>query len=313
MAAWDIPDAWFSPLSSTPLDWHGGGSTWWTEEAFLLPAAASDHVSLSHTSLSEARSLLAFDTVTTSEKGIFNLETIRSHLEPLVIERTGGELAANLEALCLTSSHVILVRLFFFCAYLSSNGLMSDRKTDSLVEWISQNGYIFLLGRIFRSRSLTAEVFIGNIFVSAARLGAIEMLKYLIQIGVNVNAVSGQYDRTTALSAAIVAGHSISLVELLVEAGADPNVQLFYSTHIQSAIYRKTDGPRIVDMLLKVGADPNEGPTFDGSPPLRDAVDQDSVEIVNSLLEAGADPNALFHDGKYDTVLQAAFTRAGRR
>jgi len=81
----------------------------------------------------------------------------------------------------------------------------------------------------------------------------------------------------------------LELVEVLLRAGADPNVQ----TPVGTAIYHAAaqGAAAIVDMLLAAGADPNPGPKRSVFTPLAFAVLSGNTEVARTLLKAGANPD----------------------
>ena len=82
---------------------------------------------------------------------------------------------------------------------------------------------------------------------------------------------------------------STSIVELLLEAGADPNGRepTTGRTALHEAV-RPGVGP--VRLLLAGGADPNAR-SDDGSTPLHECAVYSAVEVAHELLTAGADPS----------------------
>ncbi|WP_353287875.1 ankyrin repeat domain-containing protein [Wolbachia endosymbiont (group B) of Gerris lacustris] len=87
-----------------------------------------------------------------------------------------------------------------------------------------------------------------------------------------------------------------SILELLLENGADPNIKLL---HNQASLYYYTviDDSRIVELLLQYGADPNMLDR-NGRNPLSPALFCNDDSTVEVLLKYGCNPNMLDRDGK---------------
>ena len=83
--------------------------------------------------------------------------------------------------------------------------------------------------------------------------------------------------------------NSVALVELLLDAGADPNGSWGLVTPLHHAA-ENTTNPQVLEALLAVGADPNAKTTL--GTPLHIAIDRCRQLLVRALLEYGADPNA---------------------
>ena len=95
------------------------------------------------------------------------------------------------------------------------------------------------------------------------------------------------------------------VTELLLDAGADPNILTRQS--VSAIDYATFDGHiDIIHRLVAAGADPNGG--GDGTwTPLHHAVLYGNVELVEILLVAGADPTLVNTDG--ETAAQVARSR----
>ncbi|CAG8262886.1 unnamed protein product [Penicillium salamii] len=139
--------------------------------------------------------------------------------------------------------------------------------------------------------------------LQAASFGGYESLvEILLQAGADVNAQGGEYGN--ALQAAALNG-SPETVQILLGAGADVNAQGGeYGNALQAAAWRGS--PEIVQILLGAGADVNvQGGEYGNA--LQAAAYNGSPETVQILLGAGADVNAL--GGEYGNALQAAAWR----
>ena len=96
--------------------------------------------------------------------------------------------------------------------------------------------------------------------------------------------------------------NSVALVELLLEAGSDPNGSWGAVSPLHHAAEHTTN-PQVLEALLAVGADPNARIALDTTP-LHIAIERCRQILVRPLLEHGADPNA--KTGLDETPLEAA-------
>jgi len=136
----------------------------------------------------------------------------------------------------------------------------------------------------------------GASLYAAARMGDIEIVHWMFDYGVDVNATLPTGE--TALMGAIVDAKSLDTVELLLSRGADLHR---VSDRGLTALKAAVKHPALVRRLLDLGADPDAG--F-GETALMLAVRYGSEETIKMLLDAGADVNAVTVDG--DTVLRIA-------
>ena len=142
----------------------------------------------------------------------------------------------------------------------------------------------------------------GSRLYYACYVGLLAPAQDLIDKGADVNAKGGYYNY--ALSAASAGGHR-EIVELLLDKGADVNVEEGggYSNALSAA---SAGGHReVVKLLLDKGADVNKegGGSFYGNA-LSAASAGGHREVVELLLDKGADVNA--QGGYYSNALEAA-------
>lgn len=137
---------------------------------------------------------------------------------------------------------------------------------------------------------------------SAAYQGKVDLVRSLIQEGVNIEAPNE--NDWTALMSATARGH-LAVVQLLLAAGAKvdaarPSGETALS---EAAYWGKAD---ILRLLIAAGADPNRQNQC-GMTPLMGALAFNSIEATQILLDAGADPNPRNDYGK--TALDLALDR----
>ncbi len=128
--------------------------------------------------------------------------------------------------------------------------------------------------------------------IAAIRNGDVATVKAAIAEGANVNATTGA--NISAVELAVVNGADTTMLELLLRAGANPNVvdapnntPLMISLLEPGVISHKG----AAEMLLKYGADVNFTDRI-GTTALHHAVDLDAVEFIDLLLKNGANVNA---------------------
>ncbi|KAJ8612818.1 hypothetical protein CTAYLR_002040 [Chrysophaeum taylorii] len=141
---------------------------------------------------------------------------------------------------------------------------------------------------------------IGKEFEAAVQAGDVEAIRSWLDAGFDVEASALPEVRRlgyTPLINAVVYRHP-SVLELLLERGADPDVRSIWMTSpLSIAAHCKPDDPvaidrclECVDLLLAYGADIN-GRTDDGWTPLFHAARARNMKILHHLLANGADPN----------------------
>lgn len=119
-----------------------------------------------------------------------------------------------------------------------------------------------------------------------------ELLQLLAEAGADPNDVDGFHN--TALGHAVT-DYPPEIVKALLNLGADPNQE---STHLLPLVYVAYDEDiECVQELLGHGADPNH-PQWNGVIPLHAAVRHGQPLVTKLLLEAGGDPRIAGPDGK---------------
>lgn len=139
----------------------------------------------------------------------------------------------------------------------------------------------------------------------AAEKGSEEIVRMLLDAGADPNLQNKKCE--TALMLAIPKRHK-DIVAILLDKGADPNLEsegkytaLTYA--IQAANWSSLEFKEIIAMLLAKGANPNLQNDY-GKTPLMYAVLRHAKEVVEMLLNAGADIN--LQDDEFQTALMYA-------
>ncbi|KAH8592686.1 ankyrin repeat-containing domain protein [Bisporella sp. PMI_857] len=166
----------------------------------------------------------------------------------------------------------------------------------------------------------------GTALQIAVRIGAINLIQFLLNAGANVNAPAGNSSKRTVLQEAVKA-NDVGLVRFLLENHADVNSPAghFYGrTALQQAIELEGSKSRlqaeiqleeqrlnVVKLLMKKGADINAPPAdIGGRTALQAAAaaatENSSIKLMQHLVDAGADVNGPAGAEKGLTALQGA-------
>jgi len=134
-----------------------------------------------------------------------------------------------------------------------------------------------------------------TILMAASNAGKIEIVKYLVKNGADINLNDESEYGGSALFNASAEGH-LEIVKYLVDNGADINLQV---TTGSTALMMASDDIEIVKYLIENGADVNIQ-NYEGTTALVWASsikrnELKSLELIKYLIENGADVN--LHDG----------------
>ncbi|KAI8711507.1 Clr5 domain-containing protein [Fusarium sp. LHS14.1] len=127
---------------------------------------------------------------------------ISSSLEEITIDRHDGDLVHHLKRLSTASGQEAVFQLLRYTVYLSSNNLLSDKKTDKLLRWIIESGHLWTLESLLGSTLPTTKIFASNLLVGAARLGEVNLVKALLAKGFDPNILAGMPEKRTPLEVA---------------------------------------------------------------------------------------------------------------
>ncbi|WP_017659799.1 ankyrin repeat domain-containing protein [Baaleninema simplex] len=139
----------------------------------------------------------------------------------------------------------------------------------------------------------------------AVEIKWIEGLRVLIEAGANVNFQRTPYDN--ALVAAVRLGQ-VEMVEMLLNAGANPNGIRFYDFEPDSPLNLaiKKENKEILNLLIEAGADVNAPQNINGTAPLTLAIYRGNLDLVTTLIEAGAfvdeEISVDFSNNDYDEI-----------
>jgi ankyrin repeat protein len=189
--------------------------------------------------------------------------------------------------------------------FLVSNNFLGTTSDVSkkVYEWVKRRSNAALLEHLLSISGPTAEALAENLFRLAIDADDVRTVKKIIESGIDPNEQiwSGLYDlKLTPLQRACRM-HSLELVRVLLDAGADVNRTVCKGKsalwYVFDWIEDHKEGPlaaELVQLLLRAGAKANPG---HGKSPLFLAAELGCVEIVASLISAGADVN--FSEDEY--------------
>jgi hypothetical protein len=117
-----------------------------------------------------------------------------------------------------------------------------------------------------------------------------EIVELLLQAGANPNTIS--FIRKDAIIFKAIDHNKVDIVKSLLRHNANPNVTepVHNLTPLNSAILSHRD-PAIINLLIQHHADPNKA-SVNGTLPLTLAVVRADIHLIKLLLQAGANPDA---------------------
>jgi ankyrin repeat protein len=233
-----------------------------------------------------------------------NLNDLSESLEPITMEYVHSDLIKKAKNIFQSDRSNNLAHYLSLCVYLSSNNLLSPLAMNKLVALLAKTKFQVILGTLLQSPSTTTEIFMSNCLASAAQLGEIEIIRTLINHGVDVDATRGNVVRRTPLSLAIMHGN-IECARLLIENGSDLNPSGADETPLQIACDTYKYSVEMIQLLLDSGAHVNPPQNSARLTALQLAVRRCRTDIVNLLLQWKADPNS-FTTSESGTALQIA-------
>ncbi|KPM42235.1 hypothetical protein AK830_g4336 [Neonectria ditissima] len=201
-----------------------------------------------------------------------------------------------------------LVEVIQWAIYMSSNSLLPEHMADRLLHWVLKAECMPAMETILELQGTTARTFASQTFLSAVRIGNIDIVRKLLDKGVSPN--SGDSFRTALQTA--VAKKNKEITQLLLSRGADAEYKLpgtdYIGTPLKIALHNRMDDRGFLRMLIErtrnqdtpgstealalykaAGADLNT--TEYGLSALQTAVDMGNMNLVKILIEAGADVN----------------------
>lgn len=140
----------------------------------------------------------------------------------------------------------------------------------------------------------------GSALQAAARVGSVESVQLLLGVGADINLLQGEH--STALRAAVLGVHE-EVVSILIKNGADVNLRFVgekaYGENSKSVLHLslETGNGAIVGLLLAAGADVNVDLWYHPRV-LTVACGSGDVTMVQLLLDSGADVNGNENRGR---------------
>ncbi|KAJ5710568.1 ankyrin repeat-containing domain protein [Penicillium malachiteum] len=216
-----------------------------------------------------------------------NCRSFLSALEPITIDDDSGSLEAKAEFMFNAPNSDKLSLFMHLCIFLSSNNLLPQKSTESLVRLIQKGRAHSTLQLLIKSKSTAIEIFMSNLLAGAAAVGDVAICQILIHAGADIDATNGPDLQTPLLYA--LRRDNFQCAKMLLEACANPNFAAAGGErplHVACQYCRDSDS---VKLLLQYKADVNP-PTIRRTP-LQIAARRGRSDLVRLLLDKGADPD----------------------
>lgn len=150
------------------------------------------------------------------------LPEFSSKLQELIPESFDGEIRSKLQLLFHPSNNSPLHELTEFASYFLSNNMLNERQTDEFLERAIEKRPKELFRSLFAIQTPTVGAFSERILESAARTGNANIVRFLIDCGLDVHYLAGicggRYLQLTLYHTT-----RIGFAHLLLDNGADVN------------------------------------------------------------------------------------------
>jgi ankyrin repeat protein len=309
----DYSPAFDSNTMVPPLEQYPDLTSILTPKTLGCSESRSSRIDISDECIQEARSILLdrLDVDSDARRTDDIVGHVITFLEPIAIEFTSGDLSYSARQMFESPPSEALLHFFRLCVYLSSNNMMPSYMAVKLIRWIAKNNFRWQLKDMFKSKTTTVEIFASNLLITAVRIEDIQTAEILIDGGADLEVTTSDFifwePQLSALQVAILV-QNMSLVQMLLKAGADPNHATGGRTPLNEACYASSESLDLVQLLLDAGADVNPLQDSARKTPLQCAVINGQISKVQLLLEAGVDPNC-YTTCEAGTALQIACKR----
>ncbi|KAG6599729.1 Serine/threonine protein kinase [Phytophthora cinnamomi] len=176
----------------------------------------------------------------------------------------------------------------------ADSSVVKKKKAELLSDAV-QNGILDTVRYLMESGDANATDEQGKtLLMIAAQCSQMDVVRFLVDRGADLNAVDNLNNSTPLLYAA--EGGHLDVVQFLIQRGADVNIG--NKEGVTSLLFAVRRGMLpMIRLLIEAGADVNIG-NKEGDTPLLFAVRRDELPMIRLLIEAGADVNAADNWGR---------------